>query len=121
MNKERTLVVALYVDNLLLFSPTPEKIRPLKQALSEAFEMKDLGEARLVLGISVTRNRDAKTIIIDQEHYIKDMLKEHGLDAGRTVATLTNSYANLRVREPDEPATNIKAYQSLIGKLNWLV
>ena len=51
VNKERRLIVALYVDNLFLFSPLLEKIQPLKQALSEAFEMKDLGEAKFVLDI----------------------------------------------------------------------
>ena len=29
VNKEQTLIVALYVDNLLLFSPMLEKIQPL--------------------------------------------------------------------------------------------
>jgi len=65
VNKERTLIVALYVDDLLLFAPTVDRIQPLKQALSEAFEMKDLGESKFVLSISIIRDHTAKTITID--------------------------------------------------------
>jgi hypothetical protein len=64
-NKDRTLVVALYVDDLLLFSKTLGEIEPLKRALSSAFEMKDLGEAKYVLGINIIRNRAKKTLMID--------------------------------------------------------
>jgi hypothetical protein len=121
VNKERTLIVALYVDDLLLFAQTVKEIQPLKQALSAAFEMKDLGEAKFVLGISITRSRAARTLVIDQEHYIRDMLEEHGLDSGRTIATPADGYANLVTREPGEPAADIKDFQKLLGKLNWLV
>jgi hypothetical protein len=65
VNTERTLIVALYVDDLLLFSKTLGEIEPLKRALSSAFEMKDLGEAKYVLGINIIRNRAEKTLMID--------------------------------------------------------
>jgi hypothetical protein len=74
VNVERTLIIALYVDDILLFAHTVEEIKPLKQALSSAFEMKDLGEAKVILGVNIKRNRVTKTITIDQEHYIKDLL-----------------------------------------------
>jgi hypothetical protein len=64
-NKERTLIVALYVNDLLLFSRIVGEIQLLKEALSSAFEMKDLGEAKYVLGINIIRNRAEKTLVID--------------------------------------------------------
>jgi len=120
-NGSRTLIVALYVDDLLLFAATVEEIQPLKDALSATFEMKDMEEAKFVLGINITRDRAAKTLVIDQEHYIKDLLKEHDLDHQKAVPTPADSYASLVAREPGEPATDIKAYQRILGRLNWLV
>ena len=120
-NGSRTLIVALYVDDLLLFAATVEEIQPLKDALSATFEMKDMEEAKFVLGINITRDRAAKTLVIDQEHYIKDLLKEHDLDHQKAVPTPADSYASLGAREPGEPATDIKAYQRILGRLNWLV
>jgi hypothetical protein len=119
VNKERTLIVALYVDDLLLFAPTLKEIQPLKQALSATFEMKDLDEAKFVLGISITRDRAKRTLVIDQAHYVRDMLEEHSLDNSRTIATPADGYVNLVAKEPGEPATDIKEYQTLLGKLNW--
>jgi hypothetical protein len=120
-NKDRTLIVALYVDDLLLFSKTLGEIQPLKKALSSAFEMKDLGEAKYVLGINITRNRAEKTLVIDQEHYVRDLLREYGLDNGRTVTTPAEGYSNLTTNDQGDPATDMKTYQQLLGKLNWLV
>jgi hypothetical protein len=121
VNNERTLIVALYVDDLLLFSRTVREIQPLKEALSSAFEMKDLGEAEYVLGINITRNRAQKTLVIDQEHYVRDLLREQGLDNGRTVTTPAEGYGNLTANDQGDPATDMKTYQQLLGKLNWLV
>jgi hypothetical protein len=121
VNDKRTLIVALYVDDLLLFSRTIGEIQSLKEALLSAFEMKDLGEAKYVLGISITRNRAKKTLVIDQEHYIRDLLREHGLDDGRTVTTPAEGYSNLTANKEDDPAADMKVYQQLLRKLNWLV
>jgi hypothetical protein len=49
------------------------------------------------------------------------MLEEQGLDNARTVATPADGYGNLVARELGEPATDIKEYQRLLGKLNCLV
>jgi hypothetical protein len=121
VNKERILIVTLFVDDLLLFSRVVRKIQPLKEALSSAFEMKDLGEAKYVLGINITRNRAEKTLVIDQEHYVRGLLREQGLDNGRTVITPAEGYSNLATNDQGDPATDIKTYQQLLKKLNWLV
>jgi hypothetical protein len=57
VNNKRTLIVALYIDDLLLFSRIVGEIQLLKEALSSASEIKDLGEAKYVLGVNITRNR----------------------------------------------------------------
>jgi hypothetical protein len=64
-NKERTLIIALYVDELLLFSSIVREIQLLKEALLVTFKMKDLGEGKYILGINITRNRAEKTLMID--------------------------------------------------------
>jgi hypothetical protein len=94
-NKERTLIVILYVDDLLLFLDIVREIQPLKEALSATFEMKDLGEAKYILGINIRRNRTEKTLMIDQEHYVRDLLREYGLDDRRSVTTPAEGYSNL--------------------------
>jgi hypothetical protein len=55
-NKAKMLIVALYVDDLLIFSNDIKEIEILKKQLHTKFDMKDLGEATYCLGIRITRN-----------------------------------------------------------------
>jgi hypothetical protein len=86
------------------------EIQPLKEALLATFEMKDLGEAKYILGINITRNRAEKTLVIDQEHYVRDLLREYGLDDGRTVTSPAEGYSNLTTNRQGDPATDMKTY-----------
>jgi len=43
----------LYVDNMLIASKSRAAIEKLKKDLSSEFEMKDLGEAKKVLGMKI--------------------------------------------------------------------
>lgn len=120
INTSRSLIVALYVDDLIILARTVAEMEPLKKALSEAFEMKDLGEAKYILGISIRRDRNQRTLSIDQEHYIKELLNASGLGSNQRASTPANGYANITKAEPDEPIIDVCEYQTLVGKLNWL-
>ena len=56
------MFIALYVDDLLLFSNSLKRLIDMKQQLSRLFEMKDLGEAHYILGIQIQRNRTTRTL-----------------------------------------------------------
>jgi len=47
----------LYVDDILITSKRRSAIDKLKEDLSSEFEMKDLGEAKKVLGMEIERER----------------------------------------------------------------
>ena len=119
-NETGTLIVALYVDDIITIATNLDQILSLKRALSSAFEMKDLGEARYVLGINIQRDRQRGTLTIDQHHYIHDLVKEEGLDDKEGTAVPTNGYTDLEPLEKGEPLADVSYYQRLIGKLNWL-
>lgn len=120
-NTSCAVIVALYVDDLIILSKSVGQIEALKTALSETFEMKDLGEARFLLGISINRDREQGTITINQHHYIHDLLREEDLTDNSGAAVPADGYKNLGPLEDDDPSTGIVHYQRLIGKLNWLV
>lgn len=54
---------------LILASNEKEKSF-LKSKLLQIFNMKDLGEAKHLLGMAITRDRKAKKIWLDQSTYI---------------------------------------------------
>ena len=77
---DRILILAIYVDEVLIFASEMKLINNVEKALSTKFKMKDLGEATSVLGMRITTNKMAKTIKIDQSQYITDVLARFGMD-----------------------------------------
>ena len=47
------LIIALYVDDILLAGASSKKLNAVKQTLSKKFEMKDMGELNYFLGMKV--------------------------------------------------------------------
>ena len=113
------LIVSLYVDDLFIFTNSTSLLRRYKIDLRSAFEMEDLGEARLILGIKVTRDRGARTITLSQEGYIQSALEKLGgtglnptATPMETGVTLTRAAADY-VAKPED----VTRYQSAIGAL----
>lgn len=54
-SKTDTIMIGLYVDDMLLASKNRQQIEWLKKQLGERFEMKDLDAAKVCLGLEITR------------------------------------------------------------------
>jgi hypothetical protein len=68
------IVIALYVDDILIVSDNLDMIRDLKNEFKQHFQMKDLGEVKNYLGMRVTRTQD--TFRVDQSQYARDVVKK---------------------------------------------
>lgn len=51
------IILLLYIDDMLVAGSDMDEIRNLKMQLSKEFDMKDLGPARKILGMQITRNK----------------------------------------------------------------
>lgn len=71
------LYVAIYVDDLLIFSNDINRTNKLKSELSKHFRMKDLGEAHSVLGMRIQKSNGS--IKVDQIKYIEEVLKRFSM------------------------------------------
>ena len=68
-------VICLYVDDLLILGSNIHVVNNVKSLLCANFDMKDLGESKVILGIKITISE--KGISLDQSHYIKKFLKKY--------------------------------------------
>lgn len=59
-------IVLVYVDDMLIASNNVQMLNTIKESLSKAFEMKDLGEPRHFIGLRINRDRDNRIITVDQ-------------------------------------------------------
>ena len=81
------LVVAIYVDDLLIAGPELTAVTAFKAAISRGFSMKDLGELNFLLGMGVSRDRGSGTLTATQEAYTKTVLDRFGMGQCRAVGT----------------------------------
>ena len=51
------IILVLYVDNMLVASKSMVKIKRLKALLARAFDLKDLGAAKQILGMEIHKYR----------------------------------------------------------------
>ena len=57
-NEKVILYLLLYVDDILMASFDRQEIQKLKKRLNDEFEMKDLGNAKRILGMDIMRDRN---------------------------------------------------------------
>ena len=74
------IYLLLYVDDMLIASKSKVEVAKLKTLLNSEFEMKDLGEAKKILGMEITRDRAASTVCLSQTQYLKRVLQRFGMN-----------------------------------------
>ena len=80
-----TLLLAVYVDDMLVISQNLLWISELKEKLKIPFELKDLGEVRQCLGMEFTM-KEGK-IRIAQKQYTEEVLSRFGMENSKPVST----------------------------------
>jgi len=119
------LIVAIYVDDIIIASNELRKIEHFKKQLGDRFKTKDLGEVNYVLKIRVERipNGGWK---IHQHNYIDDLVKFYDLKNEKQVAIPIQPNHKLTVDLADEQEklraeVDSTTYRQAIGKLMYLM
>ncbi|KAL8090653.1 hypothetical protein AgCh_039909 [Apium graveolens] len=111
------VIVCLYVDDILLFGTNIEIINETKSFLKRHFEIKDMGEASVILGIKLTQSTDG--ITLSQSHYIeKSILEKYGYSNCRIASTPYDSKVALVKTSSGVPVSQLR-YTSCPNKTHW--
>jgi hypothetical protein len=111
-------IITVWVDDLLLFTNSKDRMDILKRELSNQFEITDLGEPNKLIGIEITRDRTNGTLNISQSKYIEAILERYGLENANSVSTLLDPNIKLEPKETHvDPHTINGNYASLTGSL----
>jgi len=120
-HRTKRVTVLLYVDDIPVAAKTKKGINWFKDLMRKSFKIKDLREIKKILGVRITRNRKARTLKMDQEQYINDVLTRAGFvearHKSRDTATPMFNYDNLRPTQDSDEKADIKMYQKAIGEL----
>lgn len=108
-----------WVDDLILVGENTDE---LISKLNKDFKIKDLGIAQHILGMKINYLEDNK-IFLNQEHYVKNLVEEYGLEDGKTTGTPMQANIKL-IKATQEESAQFKEkgldYRSAIGSLNYL-
>ena len=73
-------------------------IDKLKKDLSFEFEIKDLGEAKIVLGIKIEKDQKSGKICLTQKEYLKKIIEKFNINGDiKSVSTLLASHFKLKL------------------------
>ena len=73
---KKCVIIALYVDDILIFGTSLNMVHSTKRFLASQFDMKDMIEAKVILSVKIIRMGDS--IMLSQEHYVEKILKRFG-------------------------------------------
>ncbi|CAI7772104.1 unnamed protein product, partial [Closterium sp. NIES-53] len=99
--EEEKVFLLVYVDDILLFSPSLERIKKVQGKLKETFQCKALGPVGYYLGLHVERNEVRGWLRLHQHKYLAAMGEKYGLEEGRSVKTPLPSGFQLHLDEEE--------------------
>ncbi|KAK1413090.1 hypothetical protein QVD17_34841 [Tagetes erecta] len=105
--KGNYMYLLLYVDDMLIACQDKGEIEATKSMLKREFEMKELGEAKKILGMQITRNRELKQLKLCQTDYAKKVLKNYAMEDCKPVKA--PFAAHFKLSAEDSPKTDEEA------------
>ena len=116
------IILLLYVDDMLIAGNDSKLIGKLKERFFKSFDMKDLGPAKQMLGMRITRDRKAKKLWLSQEKYVERVLERFNMKYAKSVSTPLANHFKLRrslcptTTDEKEKMASIP-YSSAVGSL----
>ncbi|XP_047260837.1 uncharacterized mitochondrial protein AtMg00810-like [Capsicum annuum] len=111
------MLIAIYVDDIILSGDDLDEISTLKSFLDSQFRIKDLGVLNYFLGIEVHYSDSG--LLLHQKKFIHDLLQDFHCDVVSPVTSPLDLSIKLRA-DMGTSLPNPEIYRSLVGKLNFL-
>ncbi|KAM1862019.1 hypothetical protein ACFX14_002530 [Malus domestica] len=111
-----TLVVLIYVDDLIVIDDIVSEIVLLKNTLKQNFAIRDLGTLKYFIGIEMATSK--KGMFFNQRKYILDLVQEADMVDCKPISTPIDCKHKMTM--DGETLTDINYYQRLVGKLIYL-
>lgn len=116
---DNKVIIALYVDDLIVCGKSLSDIDNVKRELSKRYKMKDLGELKTFLGVEVIQ-KPSGDVWLGQPSYTKNILKEFNMENSNPIETPAEANAHLVPCEEGDEYNNQKEYQAAVGSLLYL-
>jgi len=118
------MILLLWVDDIIGFTNSEAEERLVAKQLGGRFEIKELGQLGMLLGMKIDTSDDGSIIMLSQTHYIDSILKRIGLEDANSVATPLDPNINLDYDNPhssqsENPGLSSTLFATAIGSLSY--
>ena len=79
--------MSLYVDDMLVAGSNMQEINVLKRKLANSFVMRDLGDAKQILHMRITRDKKNRKFTLSQSEHIEKVLERCKMHDAKPVST----------------------------------
>ncbi len=126
---DNDIIIAIYVDDLLILESNIFDIKALKLQFAERFQMKDLDSIKWYLEMHITCDRAERTLWINQSIYIKRVIELLSMSDCSSTKTSMHYRCQLKKNvywkfkkwvEYQAISEEIENYQSIIETLMWV-
>nr|GEV54723.1 putative ribonuclease H-like domain-containing protein [Tanacetum cinerariifolium] len=116
-HKGEFLLVQLFVDDIICGSSNPKLCREFEALMHDKFQMSDMCELNIFLGLQVLKKKDG--IFLSQDKYVGDILKKFRYTDIRAAKTPMDR-ENTRGKDETGKDMELHLYRSMIGSLMYL-
>ncbi|KAH9289197.1 hypothetical protein KI387_033314, partial [Taxus chinensis] len=120
------IILLLYMDDMLIVGSNMQEICELKGNLAHTFAMKDLGFAKIILGMQICRDKKNKKLYLSQEAYINKVLERFNMQNSKPVSKPMDGHFNLGKDHCPSSHEKVKymtrvPYASTVGSLTYVM
>ncbi|GJW55667.1 retrotransposon protein, putative, ty1-copia subclass [Tanacetum coccineum] len=120
------IYILLYLDDMLIACKSKAEIGSTKSLLKKKFDMKELGEAKKILGMEIVRDKSRKILRVSQSWYVSKILNNFRIDNGKLVKMPLGGHFKLSlkdcpVRDCDVERMSKVLYANAVGILMYLM
>ena len=107
------IILAVYVDDILIAGPSITACNAAAADLTRKLEVVNKGEAKSFLGLNVVRDYEKHAIAISQPGYIDRLLAKFNMTNARSASTPFEIGTKLKLATANDTLCNVKLYQEL--------
>jgi hypothetical protein len=113
------VIIAVYVDDMIIVSNNTGMMKKEKEEIATKFQVEDLGEVHYVVGMHIIRNRERRTISINQRKYLEGVIKKFDMENCKSVSTPLELGRKYEELGKEDEQFDTRKYQRAIGCLTY--
>ncbi|CAI7806826.1 unnamed protein product [Closterium sp. NIES-53] len=119
---EQRSFMVVYVDDILIFSPSSDLVKEVMLKLQDKFKCKALGDVSFYLGLHIERDVEKRCMRVHQRKYLEALAATFGQSEGHVATPFPSGFKC--VKGPEEESVGEeerRRFHSLVGSLMYAV